>query len=246
MREGQAGSSGQPTTSFPAASLQNGSSRPGPRSVAKPVLALPAAVVGLVSALHGEYLLLGDPRGWSDHRLVPVTTGSITGHPSGSRRRQPTIRLYPAICKGASASGARVRESSEHRETRGRREREENPCGADRRHLPCEQPHVSKKGPSICGFVHAQGVHPGATGRFSHSRPSGPAAYYWKRTHKTTDSTRCKPGCTNGDGTGLRSPRMSRVSRTGVRGCLRDRPYPQPGISMWINNPLTGGRAHTE
>ena len=97
----QAASSGQPAASFPAASLQDGSSRSGSRPAAKPVLTPSCGGCWVGKYASWRILLFGEPRGWGDHRGVPVTTGSITGHPSEPRRWQPTIRLYRAICKGA-------------------------------------------------------------------------------------------------------------------------------------------------
>ena len=53
-RRGAVNSRGQPSTSFPAAAFEDGASLTRPRPPAEPVLALPAASVGLISTLHGN------------------------------------------------------------------------------------------------------------------------------------------------------------------------------------------------
>ena len=60
-RRGAVNSRGQPSTSFPAAAFEDGASLTRPRPPAEPVLALPAASVGLISTLHGN--LPWAPRG---------------------------------------------------------------------------------------------------------------------------------------------------------------------------------------
>ena len=60
-RRGAVNSRGQPSTSFPAAAFEDGASLTRPRPPAEPVLALPAASVGLIGTLHGN--LPWAPRG---------------------------------------------------------------------------------------------------------------------------------------------------------------------------------------
>ena len=139
MAMGQAGLRGQPATSFPAASLQDGSSRSGSRPAAKPVLTLPAAVVGLVSALHGGFFhseTQGVGATSAGRRSRPVrslatlrgraATTNTTALPSDLQRCErprPRItvwRLARRRVPAASARAATVLTASE---------REENSCG---------------------------------------------------------------------------------------------------------------------
>ena len=164
------------------------------------MLALPAAVVGLVSTLHGEFPTRGTQRLGRPPR-APVTTGSIAGHPQGSRgsspqygsdRRFARVPPSPALPSRCVASPAHAAHRCvTHGETvRDHPEREENPWPHDRHH---SRHHGRNRSGNRClpGGLPLEDHRPKV--RSSHSVCPGqplPTAYYWKRTQSAPDSSR--------------------------------------------------------